>query len=148
MIAYPDTSFLCSVYRRQDHSAEALAHRRSMTEPLHFARLLEFEFLQAIELQVFLFAQDRRRGYSRREADLMLADWDQDVAAGHAQFVSCDTDEVIREIGLDREVPDLLAVTPRLADGDGLAVLRNVREDARFHLLPVVVIGARLVLRE
>lgn len=43
---------------------------------------------------------------------------------------------------LDREVPDLLAVTPRLADGDGLAVLRDVREDARFHLLPVVVMGA------
>lgn len=43
---------------------------------------------------------------------------------------------------LDREVPDLLALTPRLADGDGLAVLRDVREDPRFHLLPVVVIGA------
>lgn len=96
MIAYPDTSFLCSVYREQDHSDLATEYRRSMTEPLHFAQLLEFEFLQAIELQVFLFAQDRKRGYSRREADLILADWDQDVAAGHAQFIPCDTAEVIR----------------------------------------------------
>ncbi len=96
MIAYPDTSFLCSVYRRQDHSARAHVHRRGMTEPLYYSRMLQFEFLQAIELQVFLFAQDRKRGYSRREADLMLADWDQDVAAGHVEFVPSDADEVIR----------------------------------------------------
>ncbi|HEU4526187.1 MAG TPA: diguanylate cyclase [Gemmatimonadales bacterium] len=42
---------------------------------------------------------------------------------------------------LDREVPDLLTVSPRLADGDGFAVLREVREDPRFHLLPTLVIG-------
>ncbi len=43
---------------------------------------------------------------------------------------------------LDREAPDLLAVAPRLADGDGFGVLRRVREDPRFHLLPALVIGA------
>jgi diguanylate cyclase (GGDEF)-like protein len=42
---------------------------------------------------------------------------------------------------LDREVPDLLAVAPRLADGDGFGVIRNVRNDPRFHLLPTLVIG-------
>lgn len=96
MTAYPDTSFLCSIYRRQEHSARAHAHRRAMSEPLHYSQLLEFEFLQAIELQVFLFAQDRKRGYSRREAELMLVDWEQDVAAGHVSLVPCDTDEVVR----------------------------------------------------
>ena len=36
-------------------------------------QLLEFEFLQAIELQVFLFSQDRKRGYSSaRQAEMML----------------------------------------------------------------------------
>ncbi len=96
MIAYPDTNFLCSFYREQEHSARASDYRREMTEPLSYSQLLEFEFLQAIELQVFLFAQDRKRGYSRREAELMLVDWEQDVAAGHVRFVPCDTDEVIR----------------------------------------------------
>lgn len=43
---------------------------------------------------------------------------------------------------LDREVPDLLAVATRLTDGDGFAVLREVREDPRFHLLPTLVVGA------
>lgn len=43
---------------------------------------------------------------------------------------------------LDREVPDLLVVAPRLADGEGFAVLRHVRDDPKFHLLPTVMIGA------
>jgi diguanylate cyclase (GGDEF)-like protein len=43
---------------------------------------------------------------------------------------------------LDREAPDLLAVVPSLPDGDGFGVLRDVREDPRFHLLPMLVIGA------
>jgi hypothetical protein len=41
MIAYPDTSFLCSLYREQVHSNQADAYRK-MSEPLHFTRLLEF----------------------------------------------------------------------------------------------------------
>ncbi len=43
---------------------------------------------------------------------------------------------------LDREVPDLLAVAPRLSDADGFSVVRMVRQDPRFHLLPTIVIGA------
>ena len=47
----------------------------------------------------------------------------------------------VREL-LDREVPDLLLVTPRLTDADGFSVVRMVRQDPRFHLLPTVLIGA------
>jgi diguanylate cyclase (GGDEF)-like protein len=43
---------------------------------------------------------------------------------------------------LDREVPDLLAVATKLADADGVSVVRMVRQDPRFHLLPSIVIGA------
>ena len=42
---------------------------------------------------------------------------------------------------LDREVPDLIAVAPRLSDADGFSVVRMVRQDPRFHLLPAIVIG-------
>lgn len=96
MIAYPDTSFLCCLYREQDFSALALAHYRGMHEVLHATALLEFEFLQAIELQVFLFSQDRKRGYSRREAGEMIEKWEWDRAEGKVKLVPCDTDEVIR----------------------------------------------------
>ena len=95
MICYPDTSFLCSVYRKQIHTPAALAYRDKMEEPLPFTRLLEFEFLQSIELQVWLHSQNRSKGYSRREADFMLTDWYQDVATGLNALVPVDTDLVI-----------------------------------------------------
>lgn len=96
MTAYPDTSFLCSIYRIQDHTPQALDYRESMTEALHFTRLLEFEFLQAIELQVWLHAADRTRGYPRRVADQMTADWQADVAGGLNRVTPCDMDAVLR----------------------------------------------------
>ena len=99
MIAYPDTSFLCSLYREQVHSERADAYRATMTEPLHFTRLLEFEFLQAIELQVWLHATDRKKGYARREADQMLKDWEADIASGLNKLVPCDSDAVLRLAG-------------------------------------------------
>jgi len=96
MIAYPDTSFLCSVYREQIHSPRADAYRAAMNEPLHFTNLLEFEFVQAIRLQVWLHAADRKKGYSEREADQMIADWERDVAKGLNLLVPCDMDAVLR----------------------------------------------------
>jgi predicted nucleic acid-binding protein len=96
MIAYPDTSFLCSVYRRQVHTPKALAYRRGMKEPLPFTRLLEFEFIQAIRLQIWLHASDKSKGYSEREADHMIADWETDVASGLNVLVPSDADAVLR----------------------------------------------------
>lgn len=96
MIHYADTSFLCSTYRQQVHTPAAIALREAMTEPLFFTSLLEFEFLQAIELQVWLHLQDKRKGYSRREADGMIADWEADVATGHNRLVAFDMNAVLR----------------------------------------------------
>lgn len=96
MISYPDTSFLCSTYRKQEHTPKALDFRDAMTEPVYFTSLLEFEFIQAIRLQVWLHAADRRKGYSEREADQMIADWETDVASGVNVLVPCDADAVLR----------------------------------------------------
>ncbi len=96
MIAYPDTSFLCSVYCVQIHSPAADAYKDAMTEPLYFTSLLEFEFIQAIRLQVWLHAADRKKGYSGREAEQMIADWECDVATGLNRLVPCDMDAVLR----------------------------------------------------
>jgi len=96
MIAYPDTSFLCSVYREQVQSPQADAYKASMTEPLHFTNLLEFEFIQAMRLQVWLHGMDRKKGYSEREADQMIVDWERDVAKGLNRLVACDMDAVLR----------------------------------------------------
>lgn len=93
---YPDTSFLCAVYREQDNSTEADAYREGMTEPLCVSTLLAFEFRQAIRLQVWLHAQDKRKGYGQAEADQMLTDWESDIAAGHVVIVPTDADAVLR----------------------------------------------------
>lgn len=96
MTYYPDTSFLCSLYRLQTHADDAFKLRQRLNEPLHFTRLLEFEFFQAIELQVYLHSQDRNRGYSRSEADQMISDWESDVAKGINQLIGFDMDAVLR----------------------------------------------------
>lgn len=96
MIHYADTSFLCSIYRIQEHSAVADVIRESMAEPLHFTSLLEFEFLQAIELQVWLHSRDKTKGYSRREANRMISEWETDISTGINRLVSFDMDAVLR----------------------------------------------------
>lgn len=96
ILHYPDTSFLCSSYRNQEHSPSADAYRESMETPLFFTSLLEFEFRQAIELQVWLHSNDKTRGYSRGEADRMIADWESDVASGLNRLLPFDMDAVLR----------------------------------------------------
>lgn len=96
MIAYPDTSFLCAVYREQLHSPRADAYKKAMREPVHYTNLLEFEFIQAVRLQTWLHAADRKKGYGQHEADQMLADWEQDVASGVNVLVPCDFNLVVR----------------------------------------------------
>lgn len=43
MIAFPDTSFLCAIYRRQDNSPQAAAHFKGMKEVLHIATALHLK---------------------------------------------------------------------------------------------------------
>ena len=93
---YTDTSFLCSLYRKQVHTPMAIAYREAMDEPLFYTSLLEFEFLQSIELQVWLHSQDRTKGYHRAEAVRMIADWEADAASGVNVLVPFDMSAVLR----------------------------------------------------
>ena len=96
MIHYADISFLCSNYRLQEHSVTANRLRHELSEPLRFTSLLEFEFLQAIELQVWLHSRDKTKGYKRQEADRMIRDWESDIASGINRLVAFDMDAVLR----------------------------------------------------
>lgn len=60
---------------------------------------LEFEFIQAIRLQVWLHATDQTKGYSESEADQMIADWESDVAPGADVLVPSDADAVLHLAG-------------------------------------------------
>lgn len=96
MTDYPDTSFLCALYRDQTNSREAETYWATIAQPLPFTSLLEFEFLQAIRFQVFLHEADRTKGYALREADRMISDWESDVAAGLMRQVPFEVEAVTR----------------------------------------------------
>ena len=90
MIAYPDTSFLCALFRTQDNSERALAYRASMTEPLPITRLLLWEFRQSARFQAFRHSKNRAVGYPLHEAEKMLSHLGDDMGEGLVVSLECD----------------------------------------------------------
>ena len=72
MIAFPDTSFLCAIYRRQDNSPQAAAYFKAMPEALYVSGLLLYEFRQSVRFQVWLHAQDKAKGYPQTDCHRKL----------------------------------------------------------------------------
>ncbi len=95
MNAYPDTSFLCALYRSQDNSDRALAFRKAMTEPLHVTRLLLWEFRQSVRFQAFRHRKDAAVGYPLHEAEKMLSDLGDDLGNGLVVIADCDVQSVL-----------------------------------------------------
>ena len=94
MIAYPDTSFLCALYRRQDNSPEAAAYFKTMPEALHVSSLLLFEFRQSLRFQVWLHAHNPRKGFPQAECDQALADLQSDLDSSVTVIVPADWSDV------------------------------------------------------
>ena len=90
MTAYPDTSFLCALYRQQDNSRVAATHFRAMTEPLGVTSLLLYEFRQSLRLQVWLHTQNPRKGFPGAQCDKALADLQSDLHSGAVVIVPAD----------------------------------------------------------
>lgn len=94
MIAYPDTSFLCAMFRNQANSPEAAKHFAQMPEPLHVASPLLFEFRQATRWQAFLHGKDPKRGFDRTTAQAALAKFHANLASGAIVVVPVDWADV------------------------------------------------------
>jgi diguanylate cyclase (GGDEF)-like protein len=79
---------------------------------------------------------------------VLLVEQDQDRGArftafleqAHIRVVRCQRAQAVGDT-LDRESPDLLMLSAQLADADPFGLLRTIRYDARYQLLPVVVVG-------
>jgi diguanylate cyclase (GGDEF)-like protein len=56
------------------------------------------------------------------------------------KVVLCHAGQNVQE-GLERERTDLLLLDTRLADPDAFALTRLIRQDVRYNLLPVVLVG-------
>ena len=96
MIAFPDTSFLCAFYRRQDNSSQAAAYFKTMPEALHVSGLLLYEFRQSVRFQVWLHARDKAKGYPQADCDRALADLQTDLDTGAVVVVTADWPDVHR----------------------------------------------------
>jgi predicted nucleic acid-binding protein len=82
MKAFPDTSFLCALYRLQVNSHRAAAYFAAMPGPLEVSTLVLYEFRNSVRFQLRLHRNDASKGYPQTEGVKMLADLKSDLAAG------------------------------------------------------------------
>ena len=94
MRAFPDTSFLCSLYRLQVFSARAVAAMALRDGSLPVSSLLLLEFRQSLRFHSRLYANDRAKGFPREDADLMRGRLQADLATSVLQTVAVDWAEV------------------------------------------------------
>lgn len=94
MIAYPDTSFLCAMYRQQENSTRAAIHFAQMPEPLHVASPLLYEFRQATRWQAFLHSHNASKGFSRVTATAALGKLQTNISTGAVVILPVDWADV------------------------------------------------------
>jgi predicted nucleic acid-binding protein len=82
VLAYPDTSFLCALYRADVHSPAAAAYFAAMDGALPITTLLVYEFRQSVRFQVRLGRHNPLKGYPKSEGAKMLANLRADLVAG------------------------------------------------------------------
>jgi predicted nucleic acid-binding protein len=93
---FPDTSFLCALYRRQVNSPKAIATMRAMTTALGCSALVLLEFRQSVRLQICLHSHDTTKGFAKRQGAGMLRDLQSDLANGVLEVISVDWADVHR----------------------------------------------------
>jgi len=81
MMHFPDTSFLCALYRTQVNSSKADALMAELVGLLRVSSLLLLEFRESVRLQIRLHANDRSKGFPQNEGLQMLRDLQVDLNA-------------------------------------------------------------------
>jgi len=96
MSVYPDTSFLCAMYREQENSGPADVFNDQFPGVLPASSFLLLEFRQSVRLQARLFENDRTKGFSKSEGMAMLRALQSDLADGVLEMVAPDWADVHR----------------------------------------------------
>lgn len=94
MIAYPDTSFLCALYVRQDNSAQAAVYFAAMPEPLHLTSLVLYEFRQSVRFQIWLHSRDKNKGYPLSVGEAALQKLQMNIEGGSLVMISADWPDI------------------------------------------------------
>ena len=95
MNAYPDTSFLCALYRAQDNSPQAVAWRTAMAAPLQVTRLLLWKFHQSVRFQAYRHSHNCQVGYPLHEAERMIAKLTEHLQTGVVVSVNAELIEIL-----------------------------------------------------
>ncbi len=119
MDCFPDTSFLCSYYRKQVFSLRAIAWMDQLSAPLAVSSLLLLEFRQSTRLQVRLHRHDRTKGFGERETTAMLRDLQSDLAHRVLEIRPVDWPDV-------HHIAEGLSATHTTANGHRLADILHV----------------------
>jgi predicted nucleic acid-binding protein len=82
MSCFPDTSFLCALYRSQVNSTKADQFMTELSGSLGVSSLLLLEFRQSVRLQIRLHSHDVTKGFPQTEGQQMLNDLQIDLNAG------------------------------------------------------------------
>ncbi len=87
---FPDTSFLCALYRNQKHSAKADVFMAKGDCSLPVSSLLLLEFRQSLRLQVCLHAKAKTNGFTRNEASQVLRHPQSDLRTKGLEIMPAD----------------------------------------------------------
>ena len=90
MAPFPETSFLCALYRKQEQTLRAIAMRQTIPDPLPVSPLVLFEFRQSLRFQVRLHRNNRQLGFGAREGQAMLRDLQSDLSTGVLSVLPAD----------------------------------------------------------
>jgi predicted nucleic acid-binding protein len=119
MMHFPDTSFICALYRSQVNSSKADAFMAGLAGSLRVSSLLLLEFRQSVRFQVRLHGNDRTRGFPKDEGLQMLRDIQIDLNSGTLSMVPVDWADV-------HQRAESLSGTHTMAGGHRLADILHI----------------------
>ena len=94
IVACPDTSFLCAIYRHQDNSNAAADILKELAEPLSVSFMLLYEFRQSTRFQIFRHTQNPANGFPKAEGLKSLCDLQSDITTGAVIVIPIDWADV------------------------------------------------------
>ena len=125
MSCFPDTSFLCALYRTQVNSTRADHFMAGLNGTLGVSSLLLLEFRQSVRLQIRWHRNDRTKGFPQTEGQQMLNDLQIDLNDGLLTTIPVDWAAV-------HQRAEALSSAHTLASGHRLADILHVATARHF----------------
>jgi len=93
--AYPDTSFLLSLYTPRPSSAIAGEIFAAIEDPITVTNFLLYEFENAARQAAWLHSRDKHKGFPTLVAQTAIACLEADIDEGSVEIAPCDFESVI-----------------------------------------------------